>query len=320
MLAVVNSIDRGVTQASDFAFVTLTYPREYPTAAATKPQLDQLLKRFEREWGHRWLIWKLEPQPNRGAPHYHLLVYMGAGFDAAVLCTWVAKAWHEIAGQGNPHHLKVHLGQLGNRPCVEQVRDWNGVGLYTAKYMGKISAGDEDWRHPGRYWGQRRKELAPITMITQDVDRAVAIKFRRVLVRWYEKQLTGWMYESGKQTIRGKHKPGRRIHRRDLAPGGDVLKLTPAYLAERAELLEREIRPQFRRWRGRVGGASMFMAAAIVERLIQWAKVASVPFVTRQTSPPARSRGLGPRAPYGGESATEGLMGGCARGRPTCSR
>jgi hypothetical protein len=270
MLRVVNSIDRGSCQAGEFAFVTLTYPREFPTAAASKPHLDQLLKRFERQWGCRWLIWKLEPQL-RGAPHYHLLVYMGAGFDAASLCSWVAQSWHEIAGADDANHLKWHLGQLGNRPCVEQVRDWQGVANYAGKYLGKISDGGEEWTHPGRYWGQRRSELAPITIITQDVDRAVAIKFRRVLVRAYEKQLTGWLYVTGKKTMRGKHKAGYRVHRRDWAPGGDVRKLTPAYLAERAETIEREIRPQFRRWPGGRGGASMFMAAATVERLMKWA-------------------------------------------------
>jgi hypothetical protein len=277
MLQVVNSIDRGSCEAGQFAFGTLTYPKEFPTAGASKRQLDQLVKRFEREWGHRWLIWKLEPQL-RGAPHYHLLIYMGAGFDAfkvAKFCSWVARAWHEIAGAGDPNHLKWHLGQLGNRPCVEQVRDWQGVANYAGKYLGKTSEGDEEWTHPGRYWGQRRSELAPITIITHDVDRAVAIKYRRVVVRLYEKQPTGWFYESGKQTLRGKHLPGRRIHRRELAPGGEVSKLTTEWLALRVELLERQIRPQFRRWAGRMGGASMFMAAATSERLLAWARCPS---------------------------------------------
>jgi hypothetical protein len=305
MLQVVNSIDQGICQASDFAFITLTYAREFPTASASKRDLDQFFKRFERGQGLYWLIWKLEAQI-RGAPHFHLLVYIGGGFDASALCSWVAQAWHEIAGQEDPNHLKWHLGQLGNgnRPCVEQVRDWQGVANYAGKYLGKISDGEEEWTHPGRYWGQRRSHLAPITIITQDVTRAVATKFRRVLVQAYEKQLTGWLYVTGKRTFRGKHQPGYRVHRRDLAPGGDVRKLTPAYLAERAETIEREIRPQRRKWRGRRGGASMFMAAATVERLMTWA-LAEEQADAMAARKGGRSGAVGLRLHLGGGSPTD---------------
>jgi hypothetical protein len=186
----------------------------------------------------------------------------------------MAHAWNEIAGNGNPKHLRVHLGQAGsnNRPCIEVVQDFAAVSRYAGKYLGKISFGDEEWKHPGRYWGQRRDELAPIEMITEDVDHKTAIKFRRVLVRFYEKQPTGFYYFTGRQsTISGKHKAGYRRHRRDFSPGGDVSKLTPWTLVDLAHDLEREIRPQFRRWKRGQGGFSTFMAAATVQRLLKWA-------------------------------------------------
>ncbi len=271
VLALVNSVDQSACEAGDFAFASLTYARDVPTARATKRDLDAFIKRFEREFGQFWLIWKLEPQ-KRGAPHYHLLIYLNGQLSASDLCTWTARAWFEIAGHGNPHHLKFHLGQLGNRPCVETVRDFQGVSRYAGKYLGKVSMGDEEWQHPGRFWGERRHDLAPITMVTEQIEHAQAVQLRRGCVRFYESQKSGWFYESGKRTSRGKDKPGRRIHKRELAPGGDLSKLTAAYLADRAEELERPIRALKRRWRPRVGGFSGFMQAATFQRLITWSK------------------------------------------------
>ncbi len=272
LLARVNSIDQGRCRAGDFAFVTLTYPRAFPTASASKIDLDNFLKRLEREHGLRWLIWKLEPQ-QRGAPHYHLLVHVGASFDPAKLCAWVAHAWHDLAGGGDANHLKWHLGLLGNRPCVEQVRDWQGVGNYAAKYLGKTSLGDEEWQHPGRFWGERRADLSPITLVTQDVPQAAAVKLRRALVKRYERLPSGWYYLPGRRMLHGKHRAGKRIHRRQLkrfvlggqeAPVADML-------AAISDDFETQIRPQFRRWKGRRGGWSGFITAVAFERLATWA-------------------------------------------------
>jgi hypothetical protein len=293
VLALVNSVDQGACQAGDFAFMSLTYARDTPTARASKRDLDTFIKRFDRKFGQFWLIWKLEPQ-KRGAPHYHLLVHLNGRLSASELCSWTAQAWFEIAGAGNPHHLKFHLGQLGNRPCVETVRDFQGVSRYAGKYLGKVSMGDEEWQHPGRFWGERRHDLAPITMVTGEIEQRQAVQLRRACIRFYQSQLSGWFYESGKQTLRGKHRPGRRIHRRELAPDGDVSKLTPEYLAERAEMLERPIRALKRRWRPRVGGFTGFMRADTFKRLLTWSAQLPSPGTPQASRPspgtPSESR------------------------------
>ncbi len=78
LLTLVNSINRDVVSVHCVRFVTLTFPGEFPTIKASKRHLDALLKRFERHWGRRAIIWKIEPQ-GRGAPHFHLLVLMPLG-------------------------------------------------------------------------------------------------------------------------------------------------------------------------------------------------------------------------------------------------
>lgn len=252
LLNVVNSIDQERCKPGHFAFITLTYPAAFPSAAASKKDLDRLIKRFEREWGPRWLVWKLEPQ-QRGAPHFHLLAFMACEFDPEKLCEWFAHAWHDLAGGGDRHHLKWHLGQLGNRPCVERVRDWQGVANYAGKYLGKVSQGDEDWSHPGRYWGQRRADLAPIKLVTEYVPRAAAKLLRRACVRWLVRQPSPWLYCRGVSFL-GKHFPGRRVHR---SKAQDY----PSHL----------LRPIKRRWKGRGGGCSIYMPAAKFKRLAEWA-------------------------------------------------
>ena len=151
-----------------------------------------MLKRFFREWGHVALFWKLEPQ-QRGAPHFHLLIFASSPENARLQCRWWARAWYEIAGQGDANHLKFHLGQLGNRPCCEPIKSWNGVTSYAAKYIGKVVdvSKIEGWEHPGSYWGKRHYELLPVNERRRRLTRRAAVAFRRALCKYIEHQPTG---------------------------------------------------------------------------------------------------------------------------------
>jgi hypothetical protein len=55
-------------------FMTLTYPANFPTVERAKRDLKVFLQRLDRAYPGSGYIWKLEPQ-ERGAPHYHLLVW-----------------------------------------------------------------------------------------------------------------------------------------------------------------------------------------------------------------------------------------------------
>src|SRR5271157_7616 len=107
-------------------FVTLTYPDKFPSARESKRHLDIFLKRIRRAFPVAGGIWKLEPQ-QRGAPHYHLLVW-GAplvvvdeiNMTVSGLRYFIPSAWYEIAGGGDEKHLLWHEGLLGhgNKQCV----------------------------------------------------------------------------------------------------------------------------------------------------------------------------------------------------------
>ena len=141
-------------------FVTLTYPGEFPTVERAKRDLKVFLQRLARRWpGQAGYIWKLEPQ-QRGAPHYHLLVW---GVPVLELFAWVVSVWYEIAGNGDPNHRAFHAGQLpGSRPCVERVRSFRGVWAYASKYLGKtfeVAEWGTQWT--GRFWGIGGRESIP---------------------------------------------------------------------------------------------------------------------------------------------------------------
>jgi hypothetical protein len=139
-------------------FVTLTYPDAFPTVQRAKRDLKVYLQRLAREFPGSGWIWKLEPQ-QRGAPHYHLLVW---GVDVGDLLSWTIKTWYEIAGNGDRNHYLFHAGQLGNKPCVQLVRSFRGVWSYASKYLGKtfeVAEWGSQWT--GRFWGIGRPKNIP---------------------------------------------------------------------------------------------------------------------------------------------------------------
>lgn len=166
-------------------FVTMTYPYTFPTVRQSKRDLDTFLKRFRREFPGAGLIWKLEPQ-ERGAPHYHMLVW-GVPLvtvDEKVMTIsglkyFVPITWYEIAGGGDVNHLRWHMGELGNKHCVQPVRSWRGVWAYAAKYLGKTFE-VSGWDNPGRFWGVVQRHNIPFGEERRmEVDRKIACNMQR---------------------------------------------------------------------------------------------------------------------------------------------
>lgn len=261
LLDVVNQLDRSRLVIQCGRFVTLTYPLGFPDPRQAKRHLEQLLKRHRRAFGPTWIIWKLEPQ-DRLAPHFHLLLFSPSPVLEQAEIEWWARNWHDIAGGGDLKHLAVHLGQAGNgnRPCIEQLRDWNGVTSYATKYMGKVieqeCIADPRWRQPGRWWGIVNRKALPITLDKQELGDEAAAIARRAMVRYYEHQ------QSGKVKIVYPSKSGRRVHR-----GFYTKQLIEQARQEGAEVLHYN-----RRWPRSRGGVTVYMDEATALRIVQWAQ------------------------------------------------
>jgi len=140
-------------------FVTLTYPSKFPSPIESKKHIDQYLKRLHRRFSDVGGICKLEPQ-ERGAPHYHMLVY---GVEEHDLFMFTVNAWYEIAGGGDPNHLAFHLGALrDSKPCVQAVYSRQGVMRYASKYLGKtFEVAGWDEVYPGRFWSVFGRDNIP---------------------------------------------------------------------------------------------------------------------------------------------------------------
>jgi len=168
------------------AFITLTYPDQFPDPETSKKHLATFFKRLKRAFPGHGSIWKLEPQ-ERGAPHYHLLTW---GCDLQELRDFVPGAWFDIAGGGDNLHLLWHTGQLGNGNvhCVQQVRTFHGVMRYASKYLGKtfeVSGWGDKWT--GRYWGiVNRQNILFGELVREEVTEKSALDMMR-----YQRRFSG---------------------------------------------------------------------------------------------------------------------------------
>jgi hypothetical protein len=130
-------------------FCTMTYPDIFPDDPRVwKKHLDRFFKRLIRKFPNAVVIWRLERKKrktgvNKGklAPHFHFLAYNVPYF---AILGWMAGAWYESVGSGDPRHFNAGTG-------VEQVRSVNGVMYYTSKYISK--AENLELEGIGRIWG-----------------------------------------------------------------------------------------------------------------------------------------------------------------------
>lgn len=152
-------------------FVTLTYPSSWPDDPKEwKRHLDVFIKRLRRRYPEVCVIWRLEPQ-QRGAPHYHLLIF-GVSFLPK---QWLSQNWFQVVGSGDDRHLRA-----GTQ--VAQVKSWKGVMSYASKYIGKISAEVADlFGSVGRWWGVYGREFLPIQLVKMGITSRQFFNLRRIL-------------------------------------------------------------------------------------------------------------------------------------------
>ena len=128
------------------AFVTLTYPAEYPcNGRETKAHLNAFLQ-FLRRKGIK-SVWVLEFQ-SRGAPHYHVIV---SGF---IPKEEIAERWYRIVGSGDERHLRAGTG-------ISAIRSKRHLYGYLVSYIKKLDqkTPPKEFEDVGRFWGSSRNLL-----------------------------------------------------------------------------------------------------------------------------------------------------------------
>ncbi len=182
LLDALNSINKDVAPRP--IFVTLTYSDKcaWENPETWKKNLEAFRMRLVRRWGKFPVVWKLEFKDRKSGtnvgeivPHFHLLAFAELPLDE--FRQWLSTAWYEVVGSGDPEHLAAGTS-------AEQVRSWNGVHAYAAKYMGKLETLLRHEQHVGRLWGVWDKDALPISRETNVTTKEDAVRARRVMARW----------------------------------------------------------------------------------------------------------------------------------------
>lgn len=127
-------------------FTTLTYPAEFPAHCVAKNDLRAFLKRIGRRFGKYGAIWRIENQ-KRGAPHFHIILFLGAIVPEHELTLWMVNAWYDIVGSGDPSHRIFGVEN-------QSFRSARGLASYCSKYVSKLEEGDRVRLIEGRQWGR----------------------------------------------------------------------------------------------------------------------------------------------------------------------
>jgi hypothetical protein len=154
-------------------FVTVTYPEDYPSARSSKDHLFALRRRLEREFGEKYIVWRLGMQ-QRGAPHYHFLVFGVPWLSVH----WLRENWKDIISYDGPKRLEVDVQSIRSPKQAqsyvaryEAKADDAGVAVPSSEAEGGDAEGEgavlldpvpylaaeETWDRPGRFWGEWRK-------------------------------------------------------------------------------------------------------------------------------------------------------------------
>ncbi len=158
-------------------FVTLTYRDYSEDWKVWKKQLNAVLSALRFKWPHFCGVWRLEFQ-ERGAPHFHLLLWPGA-VTREEAEFWFRERWLTLIGGKTK-------AQLAHGVKVESVRDLRNSGFYLSIYQAKDKQDRTDI-NTGREWGY----INPKALNTEPIREAVINKtelryLRRLLRRSYQ--------------------------------------------------------------------------------------------------------------------------------------
>jgi hypothetical protein len=186
-------------------FLTLTYPSFWERDFTVwKDHFDRFCHDYmEDRYPSSCVIWKIEPQ-ERGAPHYHCLVFGAEGMDTPEGKRWLSESWYRIVGSGDERHLRA-----GTR--VEMCKSVDILRRYLFKYVGK----KEDYQvRFGRIWGiYGRRNLIFAPKVETELTKEQFFCLRRLIRKYLE----------SRRRLFG----GKKVRHRDI-PGGNWVIMVPA--------------------------------------------------------------------------------------------
>jgi len=158
-------------------FLTLTYREFTEDYKVWKKHLDGFRQALSYYYPSLAALWRLEFQ-QRGAPHFHVLLWLGAESDLFNIEALCRRLWLKVIDQDTAAN-RLH------GVTVELVNDFRKTAFYISLYQAKDGQDRTDIL-TGREWGcwnRSALNIAPVE--TVDLSDAGCRLFRRLLRRAY---------------------------------------------------------------------------------------------------------------------------------------
>jgi hypothetical protein len=156
------SIDEKAYRPNQVLFISITYHRTWPEDPAVQyGQLKRWHRRVERRYGPIPLFWKKELQ-RRGAPHYHLVVFLPAELATerriGEFVDFATESWIDVVA--GPSDCRELMARHALR-CTRK-GSWRSLITYASKRMSNTDEAG-DGRSTGRIWGSLRAKELPVS-------------------------------------------------------------------------------------------------------------------------------------------------------------
>lgn len=146
-------------------FVTLTYRHWIDDFQLWKRHLNRFLTALRWRYASSTGVWRLEFQ-SRGAPHFHLLLWLGREESRLALHSWARDRWLATIEDSSAASRKHAV-------TAEEIRDFRNCGFYLSLYQTKDKQDRKDIP-TGREWGKIQPKLLctePIRQIALSPDQ-----------------------------------------------------------------------------------------------------------------------------------------------------
>jgi hypothetical protein len=145
-------------------FVTLTYRRNEQSKVTSTSHLNTLRYEQEKVFGLHTVVWRKEVQ-QRGAIHFHLLIFDPSDFMMTDYVPWVSQMWNEIAQQADGDEYHLLYGTKVDKVGRFSDTDRGALISYVCKYASK----DMPTANIGRVWGCWRKSICEAERVELDI-------------------------------------------------------------------------------------------------------------------------------------------------------
>lgn len=146
------------------SMITLTYGKIYPLdGKEVKRHLNNVLTWLRRKFDGVEYLWFLEFQPQRGAPHFHIITNIAETTSdvfnlANYWSTGVAIKWATVTDDNRDEREEMRRKMFAvhcHSKTWERVREFDGVARYVTKYATKLEQKKVPAKYSdvGRFWG-----------------------------------------------------------------------------------------------------------------------------------------------------------------------